>query len=521
VTPAEVRERVRAGGLLGDPSAPAVVVLLSGGRDSVCLLDVAVAVAGGAAVRALHCNYGLREAAADDERHCAELCDRLGVPLIVERARRPPDASGNVHAWARDVRYAAGRRVAASAGARLAAGHTTSDQAETILYRLAASPGRRALLGMPDADGLLVRPLLRAGLSREDTADYCERAGLPWREDALNDDVRFARARVRGGLLAALRAVDGRAEANVLRTAALLGEEAEVLDGVVETVLAGSDRISLEHLAALPPALARLVVRRLAEAATGRLCPRAAARLGDLLSLQDGALDVGDGARAVTEEGVLRFERTPPLPTRPQGRRRRPMAEPEPGPRRQATRHRLPRLMAEPQPIGDVLVDAETLQRRVREMGEEISEAYRGKDLLLVGVLKGAVFFVADVMRSIDVPVEVDFMAVSSYGSATDSSGVVRILKDLDMAIEGRDVLIVEDIVDSGLTLQYLMRSLSARNPASLEVCALLTKPDRRKVDLPIRFVGFEIPDRFAIGYGLDHAERYRNLPYVAALDEG
>jgi hypoxanthine phosphoribosyltransferase len=176
--------------------------------------------------------------------------------------------------------------------------------------------------------------------------------------------------------------------------------------------------------------------------------------------------------------------------------------------------------MAQPQSIGEVLVDAEALQRRVREMGEEISEAYRGKDLLLVGVLKGAVFFVADVMRSIDVPVEVDFMAVSSYGSATDSSGVVRILKDLDMAIEGRDVLIVEDIVDSGLTLQYLMRSLSARNPASLEVCALLTKPERRKVDLPIRFVGFEIPDRFAIGYGLDHAERYRNLPYVAALDE-
>jgi hypoxanthine phosphoribosyltransferase len=177
--------------------------------------------------------------------------------------------------------------------------------------------------------------------------------------------------------------------------------------------------------------------------------------------------------------------------------------------------------MAQPQPIGEVLVDAETLQRRVRELGEEVSEAYRGRDLLLVGVLKGAVFFVADIMRWMDIPVEVDFMAVSSYGSATDSSGVVRILKDLDTAIEGRDVLIVEDIVDSGLTLQYLMRNLGARNPASLDVCALLTKPERRKVDLPIRFVGFEIPDRFAIGYGLDYAERYRNLPYVAALDEG
>jgi hypoxanthine phosphoribosyltransferase len=176
--------------------------------------------------------------------------------------------------------------------------------------------------------------------------------------------------------------------------------------------------------------------------------------------------------------------------------------------------------MPEPEPVGDVMVQADDLARRVRELGDEVSAAYRGRDLLLVGVLKGAVFFVADLMRHIDIPVEVDFMAVSSYGSATDSSGVVRILKDLDTAIEGRDVLIVEDIVDSGLTLQYLMRNLGARNPASLEVCALLTKPSRRKVDLPIRFVGFEIPDRFAIGYGLDHAERFRNLPYVAALDE-
>jgi hypoxanthine phosphoribosyltransferase len=176
--------------------------------------------------------------------------------------------------------------------------------------------------------------------------------------------------------------------------------------------------------------------------------------------------------------------------------------------------------MAEPQPIGDVMVEAGELARRVQELGDEVSAAYQGRELLLVGVLKGAVFFVADLMRRIDVPVEVDFMAVSSYGSATDSSGVVRILKDLDTPIEGRHVLIVEDIVDSGLTLQYLMRNLGARNPASLEVCALLTKPSRRKVDLPIKFVGFEIPDRFAIGYGLDHAERYRNLPYVAALGE-
>ncbi len=170
--------------------------------------------------------------------------------------------------------------------------------------------------------------------------------------------------------------------------------------------------------------------------------------------------------------------------------------------------------------VGEILVQADDLQRRVRELGSEITRDYQGRELLLVGVLKGAVFFLSDLMRAIDVPCEVDFMAVASYGSATDSSGVVRILKDLDVAIEGRDVLIVEDIVDSGLTLQYLLRNLGARTPRSLEVCALLTKPERRKVDLPTRYVGFEIPNRFVVGYGLDHAERYRNLPYVAALSD-
>src|SRR2546421_6403939 len=170
--------------------------------------------------------------------------------------------------------------------------------------------------------------------------------------------------------------------------------------------------------------------------------------------------------------------------------------------------------------IGEILVPADALSNRVRELATEISRDYAGRDLVLVGVLKGAVFFLSDLMRHLEVPVEVDFMAVASYGSATKSSGVVRILKDLDAVIEGRDVLIVEDIVDSGLTLQYLLRNLGARNPRSLEVCALLIKPERRKVDLRTMYVGFEIPNRFAIGYGLDYGERYRNLPFVAALKE-
>ena len=170
--------------------------------------------------------------------------------------------------------------------------------------------------------------------------------------------------------------------------------------------------------------------------------------------------------------------------------------------------------------VGQVLIDETALRQRIEELGEEISTDYAGREVLLVGVLKGAVFFMADLMRHLTIPCEVDFMAISSYGDTTDSSGVVRILKDLDINIEGRDVLVVEDIIDSGLTLSYLMRNLESREPASLEICALLTKPERREIDVPVRWIGFEIPNRFVIGYGLDFAERYRNLPYVGVLSD-
>jgi hypoxanthine phosphoribosyltransferase len=170
--------------------------------------------------------------------------------------------------------------------------------------------------------------------------------------------------------------------------------------------------------------------------------------------------------------------------------------------------------------VGEVLIDQESLAYRITELADQVSKDYAERDLLLIGVLKGAVFFMADLMRQITVPCEVDFMAISSYGGSTDSSGVVRILKDLDINIRDRDVLVVEDIIDSGLTLQYLMRNLHSREPASLEVCALLTKPARREIEVPVRYVGFEIPNRFVIGYGLDFAERYRNLPYVGVLNE-
>ena len=311
-------ERVRSGGLLAGDEP--VLVCLSGGRDSVCLLDIAALLCGPQAVTALHVNYGLRETADEDELYCRELCAQLGIELHVERAEAPQ--GGNTQAWARDLRYGVGAQLAAAGKSRLAAGHTASDQVETILYRLAASPGRRSLVGMADERGLLVRPLLRARFTRDETAQWCLARELEWCEDETNETDKYARGRIRAQVLPALRTVHPATDENILQSAELLRDESEVLELVVDTALAGKDRIGVEHLAALPPALARLIVRRLAEAATGSLCPQAASRLDEILLLSRAAstaaaLDVGSGARAVVEGGMLSFERSPARAPRP------------------------------------------------------------------------------------------------------------------------------------------------------------------------------------------------------------
>lgn len=299
---------VRAGGLLPDDAGRPCVAMLSGGRDSVCLLDVAVSLCGPEKVRALHINYGLREEADEDERHCEELCGRLGVPLEVVSAGR---SSGNVQAWAREVRYEAAFGLAEKHDAVVAVGHTASDQVETILYRLAASPGRRALLGMAARDGRVVRPLL--GVTREQTAAHCIARGLLWCEDATNEGDKYARGRVRGKLLPALRAVHPAAEANVLRTAELLREETDLLDGLVEAELAGESSIAVERLAQLPPALARLLTIRLAEKAAGpgAYVPQAGDRVAEILALARrqprGELHIGGLVSAVVDEGQVRM----------------------------------------------------------------------------------------------------------------------------------------------------------------------------------------------------------------------
>jgi tRNA(Ile)-lysidine synthase len=307
-----LRERVRAEGLLGCDGP--VVAMLSGGRDSVCLLDVAVALRGSRSVHALHVNYGLRADGADDELYCRSLCAQLDVELSVVRAGGAPPGSGNLQAWARELRYREALALARDRGAPVATGHTASDQVETILYRLCASPGRRALLGMSPCEGSVVRPLL--WVTRAQTAEYCRERGLRWREDETNDSDRFARARVRNGLLEALRAVHPGAETNLLRTAALLREETELLDGLVSAELAGAGAISLARLRELPAALARMVVVRLAEQAAGGYVPQAGERVQEILALGarggTAQLHVGGQACAVIADGELTMVRLPP-----------------------------------------------------------------------------------------------------------------------------------------------------------------------------------------------------------------
>jgi tRNA(Ile)-lysidine synthase len=307
-------EAVRAERLLAPGRQ--VVVMLSGGRDSTCLLDLAVRICGPDAVSALHVNYGLRESAGGDEEHCRELCEKLGVALAVERPGAP--TLGNLQAWARDVRYGAAARLAAARSADVAAGHTATDQVETILYRLASSPSRRALLGMAKRDGALIRPLL--AFTREQTGEYCRRWGLGWRDDETNDSDAYARGRVRNGLVPALREIHPGAERNVLALAQTLRDEAEVLDALVDTELAGLQSIELSRLRALAPAIGRLVVQRLADGVNGRPTPGSARRLEDILALSGSGtahLDLPGDLRATVAAGVLSFARTPRDPHGP------------------------------------------------------------------------------------------------------------------------------------------------------------------------------------------------------------
>jgi hypoxanthine phosphoribosyltransferase len=375
------------------------------------------------------------------------------------------------------------------------------DQAETVLLNLLRGAGPDGTAGMEPG---VRHPML--GLRRRETHALCARFGLAPVCDASNADPAFTRNRVRHELLPLCEAVAGRDPVPLLaRHAAVVRDEAALVEALAHEEL--PDPADARALAAASRPLARRAVRRLVreagtgEAETGEQShPPSLAEVERVLAVARGdavATELSGGRRVRRSRGRLGVETDRSGSVTPVTRDEDgvpPWAEAD---------------------VGPVLVDSRRLAARVAELGAQITVDYAQEPPLLVAVLKGAMLFMSDLCRAIALPVDVDFMAVSSYGSATKTSGVVRIVKDLDAELADRHVLVVEDIIDSGLTLNYLRRYLHARQPKSLEICALLVKEGEQRVDLDLRYVGFTIPPEFVVGYGLDVDERYRNLAGV------
>ena len=464
------------------PAGTPLACAVSGGADSLALLVLACAA--GCDVTAYHVDHGLRPGSDTEADVVAAAAARVGARVVRQRVEVAPGP--NLEARAREARFAV-------LPPGVATGHTMDDQAETILVNLLRGAGADGLAGMQPGPR---HPLL--GLRRSETHTLCATLGFVPVCDASNDDPAFVRNRVRHEMLPLCAQVAGRDPVPLLaRQAGVLRDEVALLDSLAATEL--PDPADARALARATRPLARRAVRRWLREEEGGAHPPSLAEVDRALAVASGdavGTELHGGRRLRRSKGRLRVEprgsgSVTPVTLDDAGAGVPAWAEPD---------------------VGPVLVDAERLARRVAELGAQITADYADEPPLLVAVLKGAMLFMSDLCRCIALPVDVDFMAVSSYGSATKTSGVVRIVKDLDSELEGRHVLVVEDIIDSGLTLNYLRRYLAARQPKSVEVCALLVKEGEQRVDLDLRYIGFTIPPEFVVGYGLDVAERYRNL---------
>lgn len=484
------------------PGAP-LTCAVSGGADSLALLVLASLA--GCAVTAVHVDHGLRAGSGAEANVVERAATALGAAFRSLRVDVPPGP--NLEARARALRHAA---LASASEGPVATGHTMDDQAETVLANLLRGAGLDGLAAMRAG---YRHPMLE--IRRREARRVCEEAGLEPLHDPSNDDPAFLRNRVRHELMPLCAEVAGRDPVPLLaRLAALAGADVAVMESLAaECVPDPSARWALRDV---PEPLAARAVRRWLR--TLGATPVSGSSPGDdggpgrhPPSLDDvrRVLAVARGEASGTEiAGGWRVRRSdgrlvaaPPSPAKVT----RVTMEAERAP-----------VWAGPA-VGRVLVSAAEIAGKVAELGERITADFADEPPLLVGVLKGAMIFMSDLCRAIELPVDVDFMAVSSYGSATQSSGVVRIVKDLDAELTGRRVLVVEDIIDSGLTLNYLRRYLHARRPASVDVCALLVKEGEQRVAMDLRYVGFTIPAEFVVGYGLDVAERLRNLRGVHA----
>jgi len=491
----------------------------SGGADSTAL--VLLAVLAGCKVRVHHVDHGLRANSERDAAFVRDLSASLGLPFFLHRVHVEPGP--NLEARARHARLAA-------LPLGVATGHSGDDLAETVLIRLIRGTGLDGLAAMRAGPR---HPIL--SLRRAETRQLCSRLGVSWMEDPSNTDMAFVRNRVRHELLPLMADISRRDPVPLLaRLSELAAGEVDLLDRLAD----GVDATSLAELQEVPRQLAARALRRWLTSQEGY--PPDSKSLERVFEIVDGTIN----ATELAGVGQVRARRGR-LVVSPRsaqtGSVKLPSANMDSLSEREPSEREVPKrdlsgfvpsatelsgqeggepLIDDPF-LGEVVIPSERIQARIAELGTRITQDYADKSPLLVGILKGAFVFVSDLARQIALPVELDFMAVSSYGSATTSSGVVRILKDLDQDLTGRHVLIVEDIVDSGLTLAYLRRSLMARGPASLQVCSLLVKEGQQQANLDITYVGFSIPPVFVVGYGLDVAERYRNLPDIRIFKGG
>ena len=527
---ARVLERVTATAREHEMFLPGqtVLVAVSGGPDSVCLLESLVRLRRLFKIRleVFHFDHRLREDSAVDAAYVARLAARHALPFHLRAATSSPRKGESVEAWAREQRHFAIAEVTRETGIdRTAIGHTLDDQAETVLMGLVTGSGIQGMSGIAPVTGTWVNPLL--DVTREEIVAFCRSLHLRPRTDPTNADTRFLRNAIR---LRGLPGAGARRGPEPPRTAGADRRRpprgrrrADATD-----VRGARRRRSTRRPRASTSSATRLL--DLPRAIAGRVVANAVYRCGvpcaraDVLAVLDLAAgrpgrrrDLSLGIEGAARPGVCSTHSSFP------GRRRDRSTPTGKGEvvmvTDQASLSTLTGHVEAYEPdIDRILITSEEIQAKLAELGAQIGNDYAGRKLLLVGVLKGAFVVMADLARYIRLPLEFDFMAVSSYGAATQTSGVVRILKDLDHDLEGLDVLLVEDIIDSGLTLNYLLKNLRARKPASLEVAALLRKVDLQRVPLDIRYTGFEIPNEFVVGYGLDYAERFRNLPYIATL---
>ena len=515
-----------------------VLVCVSGGPDSVCLLYSLWHLRRLFRIRleVFHFDHRLRPDSAMDGAYVARLAERLRMPFHLRSSDDAPATGVSIEAWATGARTKAADDVCRAIGAQtIAEGHTLDDQAETVLMNLIRGGGLEAVGGIwpggtRHGRSALAQPLL--DVERAEVEAFCRALHLRPRVDPTNRDTRQLRNAVRLRVIPAIERATGREiKRPIARSADLLREDRWELDA--------SAVHAFEQVVSGPPEELRFdVAGLLALPRTYRHPGRPPGPVSDHGAGRPGALDAGGGGiDPGSRPGPSRPASGPP--ERIDGETRAGVCFPlshfprEPGVKggEMEGRVALSELEnnvhapsvdaaadARERDIERILITEQQIQDKLRELGEQITRDYEGRELLLLGVLKGAFVMMADLSRHIRIPLEVDFMAVASYGAATKTSGVVRILKDLDHDLEGRHVLLIEDIVDSGLTLNYLLKNLRGRRPASLEVCALLKKTGIQRVHLDVKYVGFEIPPDFVVGYGLDFAERFRNLPYVGLL---